>query len=270
MKTSRIFNIIVLLSCCFLLGCKDDTYDVDLNNDSKIGIVGEVSNHDIRIGVYRAGNLTTGKGYQFINDAVVKIEKESKPFADLQQVDDRYYTSLKPLMLESNTEYRLNYKVADDSFYSSIVLPDSFVLDYKYNFPDVSIYLSPLSASSKTNYVIELFRNQYPNKDVPVFFYSEDVGSDNFIYNEITQPYSKLFFCNLSEPKRIDLTIPNESRNESFFLVVRSVPTLYYRYLYESEIQKSSKGLLVDLKSNINGGALGFVGSAFYRKVSLK
>lgn len=231
--------------------------------------MGEVNNHEIRIGVYYAGNLTTGNRYQVIADAVVKIEKDNKVQTDLQQVDNRYYTSLKPFTFERSTEYRLNYQVGKDLYSSSITLPDSFSLSYQYSFPVVSMDLSSLSGNSN-NYVIELFKFRYPNQLLPVSFYSRSLESDNSIYNEISRPYSKLFFYNQSANTQIELTISNELRDEKYFLVIRSVPKLYYRYIYESEIQKGAKGMLVQLPSNIKGGAIGFVGSAFYRKVELK
>lgn len=270
MRTNIIFTLIMVLLCHLFLGCKDDTYEVDKENNIPIGIVGEVSNKEIRIGVYHAGNLTIGGSYQFINDAILRIEKDNKMQTDLQQVDNRYYTSLKPLLLEQNAEYRLSCKIGNDLFVSSIQLPESFSLNYKYAFPVVSIDLSPLSKVSH-NYVIELFKFKYPDQLIPIYFYSENVESDNFIYNEINQPYSKLFFYDQSGKKQIDMKISNEELgDQTYFLVVRSVPKLYYRFLYESEIQKGTKGMLIELPSNIKGGAIGFVGSAFYQKVELK
>lgn len=274
MKKRSFIFILWCLVVGFLSSCKEEVYSVDQENDAPIGCVGEVNNRSARVGIYRAGNLTQGKTFEPIEGAAVTLSDAHGTRYPLAWSHGTYQLEAFSLKIKPHVPYTLHSTWGDKTYRATIELPDSFAMEWRYTYPDITLSVGSIEGSNTPfQSVIELYKQETDGTLTPLSFTSSDTETDNFIYNELDEPYRKLFIKQTikqaGEPCRLSLKLANASESDCCYLVVRSVPSSYYTFLYLSEVQKNSEQGAFVLPSNIQGGAIGFIGSAFYQQIKL-
>ncbi len=97
---------------------------------------------------------------------------------------------------------------------------------------------------------------------------SSDPKTDNYIYNELSKPYDRLFVRTDNSKKTVTLRILKPNLDEKYVLRIKSVDPDYYRYLYNYEVQKDNYSLME--LSPSDQSYLGILGGVYKIDFSIK
>lgn len=269
MKRNRCYILFYLISLPAFTACNSVTIAPPKDgSEEMVGIIGEISSGgNSRVGVYYAGNLTTGSDYRFISDATVSLLSSGMTVSTFTPIGSRYYSPAGPLAITEKQSLTLSCKVGSSAFLADMVIPGSFTLSGNVSSGEITLDVKP-TATGTYCYVVEAFSvsngSRWPLPVVPT-----DKLSENYRYNELPENGSTVFYRNITGNLNAKLAILEPTQGSRYAFVVKAVDEQYYQFLYYNEMQSNGKGLSIKLPTNIKGGAIGFVGAAFIRQLDL-
>lgn len=283
MRQLKISNIILLL--IVLTGCKEQLIETNsFNQADGIALIGEINQIDtVAVALVKTGNLITGETAEPIANALISLLNQNQEIISNFSFNTfkKWQTNLLPA-IQAGEKYTINAQINGEQLSATTQIPLPIIARLVNTLMvDQSIYLD-IEIENPNNLdafcTVELLSQTVETNDngesiigkayTSILINTEDKETDNYIYNELTAPYSKIFIHLEKNEKKI-LRINSAyiyDFNNKYCLWIKSLESDYYKYMYNSELQNNQYlndiSLLVQLNDNITNG-IGFWGGCY-------